>query len=152
MVGPVAKRVAAGWLVDALGPAESIWRVYARRLVNAAAPLIGMAAAARWFIPVWLIAAGINLWVGVAKAGYSVAEEAPIFLVVFAAPAAVAGSSAASGSASTAETASGELKRSSANSGRASSARPVPRDDWACATKKRRAAELASALRSIRRG
>ena len=31
-----------------------------------------------------------NLWIGVAKAGYSVAEEAPIFLVVFAVPAAVA--------------------------------------------------------------
>ena len=28
------------------------------------------------------------MWVGVAKAGYSVAEEAPIFLVVFAVPAA----------------------------------------------------------------
>ena len=50
----------------------------------------GLATAAKVFIPLWLIAAGINLWVGVAKAGYSVAEEAPIFLVVFAVPAAVA--------------------------------------------------------------
>ena len=49
-----------------------------------------MVAAARWFVPIWLIAAAINMWVGVAKAGYSVAEEAPIFLVVFAVPAAVA--------------------------------------------------------------
>jgi hypothetical protein len=49
-----------------------------------------MAAAARWFVPIWLIGAAINMWVGVAKAGYSVAEEAPIFLVVFAVPAAVA--------------------------------------------------------------
>jgi hypothetical protein len=62
----------------------------AGRVLNAAAPLAGMATAARWFIPIWLIAAAINLWVGVAKAGYSVAEEAPIFLVVFAVPAAVA--------------------------------------------------------------
>ena len=38
----------------------------------------------------WLVAAGINMWVGVSKAGYSVAEEAPIFLVVFAVPTAVA--------------------------------------------------------------
>lgn len=62
----------------------------AGRLLSAAAPTAGMATAARWFIPVWLIGAGINLWVGVAKAGYSVAEEAPIFLLVFAVPAAVA--------------------------------------------------------------
>jgi hypothetical protein len=49
-----------------------------------------MAAAARWFIPIWLVAAGINMYIGVAKAGYTVAEEAPIFLLVFAIPAAVA--------------------------------------------------------------
>lgn len=46
--------------------------------------------AAKVFIPLWLIAAGINLWVGVTRAGYSLAEEAPIFLLVFAVPAAVA--------------------------------------------------------------
>ena len=50
-----------------------------------------VARAASYFIPVWLIAAGVNLWLGVARAGYSVAEEAPIFLVVFAVPAAAAG-------------------------------------------------------------
>jgi hypothetical protein len=49
-----------------------------------------MAAAARWFVPIWLIGAAINMWFGVARAGYSVAEETPIFLVVFAVPAAVA--------------------------------------------------------------
>jgi hypothetical protein len=62
----------------------------AARFVHAATPTAGMAAAARWFVPIWLIGAAINMWVGVAKAGYSVAEEAPIFLVVFAVPAAVA--------------------------------------------------------------
>jgi hypothetical protein len=50
-----------------------------------------LASAARFFIPIWLIAAGVNLWVGVARAGYSVADEAPIFLLVFAVPAAAAG-------------------------------------------------------------
>ncbi len=30
------------------------------------------------------------MWMGVAKAGYSVAEEAPIFAVIFAVPAAMA--------------------------------------------------------------
>ncbi len=64
--------------------------VLGARFVHVAAPTAGMAAAARWFIPIWLIGAAINLWVGVAKAGYSVADEAPIFLVVFAVPAAVA--------------------------------------------------------------
>lgn len=47
------------------------------------------ATAALWFIPVWLVAAGINLWIGV-RHGYTVAEELPIGLVVFAVPAAVA--------------------------------------------------------------
>lgn len=64
--------------------------VLGARLVQSAAPTAGMAAAARWFIPIWLIGAGVNMWIGVARAGYSVAEEAPIFLVVFAVPAAVA--------------------------------------------------------------
>jgi hypothetical protein len=36
------------------------------------------------------IAALINLWIGVSRAGYSVAEELPIFLAVFAIPAVVA--------------------------------------------------------------
>jgi hypothetical protein len=60
------------------------------RLLTSSAPLAGMATAARWFIPVWLVGAGINMWIGVVKAGYSVKEEAPIFLLVFAVPAAVA--------------------------------------------------------------
>ena len=38
----------------------------------------------------WLAAALINLWLGVSRAGYSVAEELPIFLVVFAIPVVVA--------------------------------------------------------------
>ena len=61
----------------------------AGRLLGAGAPVAGMATAARWFIPVWLIGAVINMWIGVARAGYSVAEEAPIFAVVFAVPAVV---------------------------------------------------------------
>jgi hypothetical protein len=46
--------------------------------------------AALYFLPLWLAAAAINLWFGVAKAGYSVKDEAPIFLLIFAVPAAVA--------------------------------------------------------------
>jgi hypothetical protein len=48
------------------------------------------ATAAKLFIPVWLAVALINMWLGVSRAGYSVAEELPIFLVIFAIPAAVA--------------------------------------------------------------
>lgn len=49
-----------------------------------------MVIAAQVFIPVWLALAGVNMWVGVAKAGYSVGEELPIFLLIFALPAAAA--------------------------------------------------------------
>jgi len=50
-----------------------------------------LALAAKVFIPVWLIVSVTNLWVGVTKAGYSVRDELPILLVVFAVPAVVAG-------------------------------------------------------------
>jgi hypothetical protein len=46
--------------------------------------------ATKIFIPVWLVAALINMWIGVARAGYSVTEELPIFLLIFAVPAVVA--------------------------------------------------------------
>lgn len=46
-----------------------------------------MTIAALIFIPIWLGAALINMWIGVSRAGYSVAEELPIFLLVFAIPA-----------------------------------------------------------------
>jgi len=46
--------------------------------------------AALYFLPVWLAAAALNLWFGVAKAGYSVRDEAPIFLLIFAIPSALA--------------------------------------------------------------
>ena len=49
-----------------------------------------VAKAALAFLPLWLIGAGINMWIGVAKAGYSVKDELPIFLVIFAVPAVVA--------------------------------------------------------------
>ena len=50
----------------------------------------GMARAALCFLPVWLIGAGSNLYVGVRRAGYALSAEAPILLVAFAVPAAVA--------------------------------------------------------------
>lgn len=49
------------------------------------------AAATAAYLALWLLIAGANMWVGVAKAGYSVAEELPIFLLIFGLPAVVAG-------------------------------------------------------------
>jgi hypothetical protein len=43
------------------------------------------------FIAVWFVVAAVNMWLGVAKAGYSVAEELPIFLLIFGVPAVLAG-------------------------------------------------------------
>jgi hypothetical protein len=42
------------------------------------------------FVALWLVLAGANMWVGVAKAGYSVADELPIFALIFGVPVAVA--------------------------------------------------------------
>jgi len=39
------------------------------------------------FVGAWLVIAGANMWVGVAKAGYSVGDELPIFLLIFGLPA-----------------------------------------------------------------
>ncbi|MGK6309644.1 hypothetical protein [Variovorax sp. DT-64] len=39
------------------------------------------------FTALWFVVAGANMWVGVAKAGYSVGEELPIFLLIFGLPA-----------------------------------------------------------------
>ena len=50
----------------------------------------GIAQAAFWFVPVWAGVALVNMWVGVTRAGYTVAQELPILLVVFAVPAIVA--------------------------------------------------------------
>lgn len=42
------------------------------------------------FVPLWLWGAGVNLAFGVLRAGYSLGDEVPVFLVVFAVPAAAA--------------------------------------------------------------
>lgn len=43
--------------------------------------------AAKLFVPAWLLLSVVNMWVGVTKAGYSVRDETPILLIVFAIPA-----------------------------------------------------------------
>ena len=64
--------------------------VFVARVAGGDAADKAMVIASQVFIPVWLALAGINMWVGVAKAGYSVGEELPIFLLISALPAAAA--------------------------------------------------------------
>jgi hypothetical protein len=58
--------------------------VFGGRLIGGAAVMV---TGAKIFIPIWLVAALVNMWVGVSQAGYSVTEELPIFLLIFAVPA-----------------------------------------------------------------
>jgi hypothetical protein len=44
----------------------------------------------KYFLVLWLVATLVNMRVGVSKAGYSIKDEAPIALLVFAVPAIVA--------------------------------------------------------------
>jgi hypothetical protein len=41
----------------------------------------GVAWGAMVFIALWLLLAAVNMWIGVSRAGYSVAQEAPVFLL-----------------------------------------------------------------------
>lgn len=62
------------------------------------AAVYGIAHLRRWpmrrafavFAALWALVAAVNLWVGVAHAGYALAEELPIFGLVFAVPTALA--------------------------------------------------------------
>ena len=42
------------------------------------------------YVVLWLAIAAFNMWTGVAKAGYSAAEELPVFALIFLVPAAAA--------------------------------------------------------------
>jgi hypothetical protein len=46
-----------------------------------------LARSALVFVPLWLVGAGVNMWFGVSKAGYSMKEEIPFFFIVFLIPA-----------------------------------------------------------------
>jgi hypothetical protein len=50
----------------------------------------GTSVAAALFIVLWLLISAANMWVGVAKAGYTVAQELPILALIFGVPAAAA--------------------------------------------------------------
>lgn len=61
--------------------------LYVGRALN---PSSGLSRGALVFIPLWLAATGANMWVGVTQAGYTVAEELPIFALLFGSLAVVA--------------------------------------------------------------
>jgi hypothetical protein len=42
------------------------------------------------FVVIWFAVAGVNMWLGISRAGYSFQEELPVFLIIFLLPAAVA--------------------------------------------------------------
>jgi hypothetical protein len=58
--------------------------------VAAGASASSMSLATGIFAAVWFVVAGVNMWMGVTKAGYSFREELPIFLVIFFVPVLVA--------------------------------------------------------------
>ena len=54
------------------------------------ADMTALVPAAKAFIPVWFIIAAVNMYIGVARAGYTVMDELPILLLNFAVPAVIA--------------------------------------------------------------
>ena len=77
--------------VIAIGCALLVLCLIAGRLLVGGSAAGGLVLGAKMFLPLWFAGAAINLWLGVSRAGYSVADEAPVFLLVFAVPAAIAG-------------------------------------------------------------
>jgi hypothetical protein len=67
----------------------AVCSLFAGRYVGNSAPG-AIVLAAKGFLVVWFFLALYNLWMGVSRAGYSFAEELPIFLVIYAIPAGVA--------------------------------------------------------------
>ncbi len=76
--------------VIAVGFALLVVCLVVGRFVGGAGQPAALARSALVFIGLWFIGAGINMWIGVSKAGYSVKEEIPFFFIVFLIPAAVA--------------------------------------------------------------
>lgn len=60
----------------------------ARRLKLGGGDPTGLAV--KLFLPIWLVASLVNLWVGVDRHGYTLLQEMPFFSLVFGLPAAFA--------------------------------------------------------------
>jgi hypothetical protein len=71
-------------IVVSLGFALLVGSLLGGRLL---AGMHGVPTAALAFLPLWFLAAALNMFLGVKKAGYTVAQEAPRFVLVFGLPA-----------------------------------------------------------------
>jgi hypothetical protein len=76
--------------VIAVGFALLALCLVAGHLMGGAGQPTFLARSALVFVPLWLVGAGINMWFGVTRAGYSVKEEIPFFFIVFLIPSAIA--------------------------------------------------------------
>jgi hypothetical protein len=76
--------------VIAVGFALLALCLIAGRVMGAAGQPTFFARSALVFVALWFVGAGINMWFGVTRAGYSVKEEIPFFFIVFLIPAVVA--------------------------------------------------------------
>jgi hypothetical protein len=65
-----------------------VWGVFVEAAKMSPSRAIGTATVA--FVAVWFMVAAVNMYFGVARAGYAFREELPIFLVIFLLPAIVA--------------------------------------------------------------
>jgi hypothetical protein len=67
-----------------------VWGIFvaAAKISNNSSRTIGTATIA--FVVVWFFVAAVNMYFGVARAGYAFREELPIFLVIWLVPAIVA--------------------------------------------------------------
>jgi hypothetical protein len=76
--------------VIAIGFALLLLCLIAGRLMGGGGQPTFLARSALVFVALWFVGAGINMWFGVTRAGYSVKEEIPFFFIVFLIPTAVA--------------------------------------------------------------
>jgi hypothetical protein len=66
------------------------WGVFVAAAKMSGNPSRAIGTATIAFVVVWFLVAAVNMYFGVARAGYAFREELPIFLVIFLAPAIVA--------------------------------------------------------------
>jgi hypothetical protein len=67
-----------------------VWGVFVAAAKMAANPARAIGTATIAFVVGWFLVAAVNMYFGVARAGYAFREELPIFFVIWLAPAIVA--------------------------------------------------------------
>jgi hypothetical protein len=72
----------AGFLL--LAASFLLGRLFSSNFPNA--PLVAVIV----FAVLWFVIAGVNMWIGVTNAGYSIGEEIPVFALIFFVPVVVA--------------------------------------------------------------